>query len=193
MKNREQRRKLIKTPWFFVALLSFLIIILLVIYIIYLRFIPYMTIEYDGYAVSGKDIATNLLNSTFDVETSIKALEVKDQDSIYKNLNSYYIGASKDENINLDYPIYINNSLAAYNLSSDVTLITDEFEQIDKDIAIINEIPNISDVEPMSYCLDNMECRLNEDKTTSTPPIEELLRNSGQKVGREVQIVKVVG
>lgn len=131
MKNREQRRKLIKTPWFFVALLSFLIIILLVIYIIYLRFIPYMTIEYDGYAVSGKDIATNLLNSTFDVETSIKALEVKDQDSIYKNLNSYYIGASKDENINLDYPIYINNSLAAYNLSSDVTLITDEFEQIE--------------------------------------------------------------
>ncbi len=72
-------------------------------------------------------------------------------------------------------------------------MVLDEFEQIDKDIAIINEIPNISDVEPMSYCLDNMECRLNEDKTTSTPPIEELLRNSGQKVGREVQIVKVVG
>lgn len=131
MKNREQRRKLIKTPWFFVALLSFLIIILLVIYIIYLRFIPYMTVEYDGYAVSGKDITSNLLNSTFNVDNTVKALKINDQDSIYQNLNSYYLGASKQDNINLNYPIYINGSLAVYNLSSDVILITDEFQEIE--------------------------------------------------------------
>lgn len=89
------KKKLIKTPLFFVTLFSFLVIILLVIYIIYLRFIPYMTMNYDGYAVSGKNITSNLLNSTFNVDTSIKALKVNEQDSIYQNLNSYYLGASK--------------------------------------------------------------------------------------------------
>ena len=117
-------------PVFWVALLSLLIIIFILIYIIYLRFIPYITLQYDGYAVSGKDIASNLLNTNFDVDHSVKALQVKDQDSIYENLNSYYLGASKQDNINLNYPIYVNNSLALYNLSSKVKLITDDFQEI---------------------------------------------------------------
>lgn len=57
-------------------------------------------------------------------------MQVKDQDSIYENLNSYYLGASKQDNINLNYPIYVNNSLALYNLSPKVTLITDEFQEV---------------------------------------------------------------
>lgn len=129
-KKAKFRKNKKMTPMFFVALFNFLIIILLVTYIIYLRFIPYTTLEYDGYAVSGKDIANNLLNTNFDVDHSVKALQVKDQDSIYENLSSYYLGASKQDNINLNYPIFVNNSLALYNLSSDVTLITDDFQEI---------------------------------------------------------------
>ena len=45
----------------------------------------------------------------------------------------------------------------------------------------------------MSYCLDNMKCHLNNDEAEATVPIEELLRNSGKTVGREVEVVKVVG
>ena len=84
-KKAKFRKNKKMTPMFFVALFNFLIIILLVTYIIYLRFIPYTTLEYDGYAVSGKDIANNLLNTNFDVDHSVKALQVKDQDSIYEN------------------------------------------------------------------------------------------------------------
>ncbi len=130
MKKRRNIKNKTNKPLFVVILLSFLIIILLSIYIIYLRFIPYKTIEYDGYAVSGKEIASNLLNTNFDVDHNVKALQVKDQDSIYENLNSYYLGASKQDNINLNYPIYVNNSLALYNLSPKVTLITDEFQEV---------------------------------------------------------------
>ena len=130
MKQRKTMKNQKNKPLFVVTLISFLIIILLSIYIIYLRFIPYTTLEYDGYAVSGKEIASNLLNTNFDVDHNIKALQVKDQDSIYKNLNSYYLGASKQDNINLNYPIYVNNSLALYNLSPKVTLITDEFQEV---------------------------------------------------------------
>ena len=72
-------------------------------------------------------------------------------------------------------------------------MVLDEFAEIDRNINIINAIPNIKDVEPMSYCLDNMECYLNDDEAEATVPIEELLRNSGKTVGREVEVVKVVG
>ena len=72
-------------------------------------------------------------------------------------------------------------------------MVLDEFAEIDRNINIINAIPNIKDVEPMSYCLDNMGCHLNDDEAEATVPIEELLRNSGKTVGREVEVVKVVG
>ena len=33
--------------------------------------------------------------------------------------------------------------------------VLDEFEIIDADIDLINKIPNISEVEPMTHCLDD--------------------------------------
>ena len=72
-------------------------------------------------------------------------------------------------------------------------MVLDEFQEIDRNINIINEIPNIKDVKPMSYCLDDMGSHLNNDEVEETVPIEELLRNSGKTVGREVEVVKVVG
>lgn len=128
-KNRKKSLK--KSPVFLIALLNFLIIITILIYIIYIRFIPYETITYDGYAVSGKDLVNNLLNSTFEVKEILEALEVKDQDEIYKNIKSYYVGVEKKKNINLDYPIYVNDTLALYNLSKDTLLYTDTLKTIE--------------------------------------------------------------
>ena len=34
-------------------------------------------------------------------------------------------------------------------------MVLEEFEIIDKNIDLINEIPNISEVEPMTHCLDD--------------------------------------
>ncbi len=129
--RKNNKRKLRRSPVFLIALFNFLIIILIAIYFIYLRFVPYKTITYDGYAVSGKDLVNNLLNPSFDVDQSIEALEVKDQDEIYKNYKSYYVGAAKERNINLDYPIYVNDKLALYNLSKDMKLITSDLKTVD--------------------------------------------------------------
>ncbi|MEI3508336.1 MAG: hypothetical protein V8R01_04375 [Bacilli bacterium] len=41
--------------------------------------------------------------------------------------------------------------------------VLDEFEIIDANIDLINEIPNISKVEPMTHALDNFECSFRED------------------------------
>ena len=71
-------------------------------------------------------------------------------------------------------------------------MVLDEFEIIDKNIDVINQIPNISEVEPMTHCLDNFEYVLREDEVEESVPIEELLQNCDDTMDREVQVPKVV-
>ena len=70
--------------------------------------------------------------------------------------------------------------------------VLDEFDIIDKNIDIINKIPNIENVEPMTHCLDRCIYELREDKVESSVPIEELLQNCDDVKGREIKVPKVV-
>lgn len=72
-------------------------------------------------------------------------------------------------------------------------MVLDEFEIIDKNIDIINEIEGIEKVEPMSWCLDDFEYELREDVIEDSVPIEDLLKNCDDYVGNEVRVPKVVG
>ncbi len=72
-------------------------------------------------------------------------------------------------------------------------LVLDEFEIIDANIDLINQIPNISQVEPMSFCLDDFEYELREDVVEESVPIDELLQNCDMYTDREVEVPKVVG
>lgn len=72
-------------------------------------------------------------------------------------------------------------------------MVLDEFEIIDKNIDIINEIEGIENVEPMSWCLDDFTYELREDVVEDSIPIEELLQNCDDYVGNEVRVPKVVG
>lgn len=71
-------------------------------------------------------------------------------------------------------------------------MVLDEFEVIDKNIDIINEIPNISEIEPMTHALDDFTCSLREDEIEESIPIEDALRNAGKIDGREIEVPKVV-
>ncbi len=72
-------------------------------------------------------------------------------------------------------------------------MVLDEFDIIDKNIDIINEIPNISKVEPMTHCLDDFEYELREDEIEESIDIEDLLSNCDVCTDREVEVPKVVG
>lgn len=72
-------------------------------------------------------------------------------------------------------------------------MVLDEFEIIDKNIDIINQIESIEKVEPMSWCLDDFEYELREDVIEDSVPIEDLLKNCDDYVGNEVRVPKVVG
>lgn len=71
-------------------------------------------------------------------------------------------------------------------------MVLDEFEEIDKEIAKINDIPNIKNVTPMTHCLDNFNSELREDIATESIKIQDALRNSGNTEAREIVVPKVV-
>ena len=72
-------------------------------------------------------------------------------------------------------------------------MVLDEFDIIDEQINIINDIPGIEKVEPMTHALDDFEFELREDVAEESIPIDELLQNCKDSTGREVQVPKVVG
>lgn len=72
-------------------------------------------------------------------------------------------------------------------------MVLDEFEIIDKNIDLINEIEDIEQVEPMTHTLDDFTYELREDVVEDSIPIEELLQNCDDYEGREVVVPKVVG
>ena len=71
-------------------------------------------------------------------------------------------------------------------------MVLDEFESIDRNIDLINKIPNISEVEPMTHCLDDFEYELREDVIEESVPLDDLLMNCDDYVDAEVRVPKVV-
>ena len=71
-------------------------------------------------------------------------------------------------------------------------MVLDEFEAIDKSIDLINEIPNIETIEPMTHALDDFVIELREDIAEESIRIEDALRNAGKTDGREIEVPKVV-
>ena len=72
-------------------------------------------------------------------------------------------------------------------------MVLDEFEAIDKNLDMVNLIPNIGEVTPMTHTLDDFMYELREDVIVSSVPIEDLLRNSDDTEGNEIVVPKVVG
>ena len=72
-------------------------------------------------------------------------------------------------------------------------MVLDEFEIIDKNIDLINEIPNIENVMPMTHALDDFEAEFREDIVEKSIPIEDLLANSDDEDGSSIIVPRVVG
>lgn len=86
---------------------------------------------------------------------------------------------------------YANNLLIGLS-DEENKMVLDEFEVIDKDIDIINTIDGINDVKPMTHCLDRNINELRDDISLPSPEIDKLLSNAKKKIGREIEVPKVV-
>ena len=86
---------------------------------------------------------------------------------------------------------YANNLLIGLS-DEENKMVLDEFDVIDKDIDIINTIDGINNIEPMTHCLDSNIDELRDDIAYETPSIDDLLSNAKKKMGREIEVPKVV-
>ena len=67
-----------------------------------------------------------------------------------------------------------------------------EFEVIIKEMDLIGNIENISDVEPMTFPFELDSVELRSDLESRNIEIEDALSNTGSKKGREIRVPKVV-
>jgi len=156
--NNKKSKKLniLKTPKFLVIALVLIVILIGLIYFVFLKYSPVMNFKYEGYAISGKEITENLLKASEGTQNgsatskNIELTKIEEQGTIFKKLNDYFVGSKEKTEINLDYPIYINNNSAIYNLSEGNTLISKDFEQI-------ASYPNLSISEGKIYDGNNLE------------------------------------
>ena len=72
-------------------------------------------------------------------------------------------------------------------------MVLSEFDEIDANIDLINEIDGIEKVEPMTHCLDDFVYELREDVAVEGLPIEDILANIDDTEDREIVVPKVVG
>lgn len=72
-------------------------------------------------------------------------------------------------------------------------MVLNEFDVIDENIAMLESLPNIKEVEPMSWCLDRCIESLREDVVEKSVSLDELLANSDDTSDREIVVKRVVG
>ncbi len=92
------------------------------------------------------------------------------KEEIYKYADKLLIGLTEEEN----------------------EMVLKEFDVIDKNISLINNIPNIENVDIMSHCLDDFEFDLREDTIEESTDIDDLLSNCDNYRNNEVKVPKVV-
>ena len=151
-------------PQFLVIGLVAIITVISLIYFIFLKYSPVMNFKYEGYGISGKQITENLLGASGDKENrdsqnsdlsdneekNVSLAKIEEQGTIFKKLNSYFIGNKEKTEIDLNYPIYINDKNTIYNLNQDIILISKNFEQI-------AGYPNISITDGKVYNGNSLE------------------------------------
>ena len=69
----------------------------------------------------------------------------------------------------------------------------EEFETIEKHMALIGEIENIDDIEPMTFPYVIYHANFREDEAKECLTNEEVLSNSKETKANQVKVPKVVG
>ncbi len=130
--NKTKRINTKNLPTFILIGLILMIIIIAIIYYVFLRYAPEQIITYSGYAVEGKTMVENLKNSDIsNIAPYLGLIEVQENDLLYKRLNSYYIGEDDKKEIDINYPIYINEGNALLNIGKNTKLITVNYEEVE--------------------------------------------------------------
>ncbi len=75
---------------------------------------------------------------------------------------------------------------------SEYETLSEEFDIILKQMDLIGKIPNISEVEPMTFPYKNEDVNLREDEVKDYLTVGEVLDNTKYQVNDQVKVPKVV-
>ena len=67
-----------------------------------------------------------------------------------------------------------------------------DLEAMEQHMEMIDRIPGVEAVGPMTHCLDDFIVELREDEAIESTPIEDLLANADEVFDREIELPKVV-
>lgn len=128
--NKDKQLKYIND---FPIIISIVVLIIMIIFVImYFSIKPYKVLYKDGYMVLSNNMTYNLVNNlisennTLDVGVAV----VSNGDYIYKQLDTYYVGLEKKQEVDYYYPVYSSDGLTVHNLNENVTLIDSKFEKL---------------------------------------------------------------
>lgn len=129
-KNDKNRFSLINNFPLIIMVVAAVIIVLLVN--VYLSFKPYDTIYQNGYMVLSNNMAYNLINNnSLNNDLNVGVVSVNNGDSIYKQIDSYYVGEEQKKEIDYGYPIYSSDGLTIHAINDEFTLVNRNFEMLD--------------------------------------------------------------
>lgn len=71
--------------------------------------------------------------------------------------------------------------------------LLEEFDVINENMELIEKIPNLKEVEPLSFPVEIKLESLRDDVAEESLPIEDILKNSDDTIERYIEVPKVVG
>jgi len=86
----------------------------------------------NGYMVLANNMTYNLISGNpYNVEElDVGVAPISEGDYIYKQMDTYYVGVEKKQEVDFDYPFYSPDGLTIYNQKEDVILIDSNFEKL---------------------------------------------------------------
>ena len=117
------------TKKFPVIIIGCLVVLIGCFYAYYNTYKETFTIEIDGYMISNESI-DNLKEEKIEKKESISTVNVKSQDVVSKNSFNKYVAGNKKQEVNTNYPLYVNKGLTIVNYNSNINLINKNFNRV---------------------------------------------------------------
>lgn len=88
--------------------------------------------------------------------------------------------------------VVLANKLMFTMKEEEYDTLLEEYDTILKQMDLIGNIPDIKNVEPLIYPIEDNDVSLREDVVLEELPLEDILLNSGSTLYNQVKLPKVV-
>lgn len=99
-----------------------------VFYYLFNTYKEVLIVDNDGYFINTDTLVLGSKKTENDADI-VNFVKVKENDLIYKNALNHYVDNTKEETVNIQYPLFIDNGLSFINYNEEINLINNEFER----------------------------------------------------------------